>query len=183
MRFTRRPRCPYAVTGRKRAAAVRLQRRQRDRLPLLAPLIAETQPGIDEVMATRVAHWTEWEQDDRDRRAAKWREARAALGRHEPATRQALLGYWNGHKWLPGDPWYLLDLLHGFGKGRYLIEDGRVRPAAVVIPVSQAVAAFGPPKPLAGAWFGKRVPGPLRRPPHASVQESAMRLSTEGDEP
>lgn len=76
MRFTRRPRCEYAVTDRKRAAAVRLQRRQREKLPLLAPLIAEAQPGIDEVMATRVAHWVEWEQRDRDRRAAKWREAR-----------------------------------------------------------------------------------------------------------
>ena len=51
---------------------------------------------------------------------------------------------------------YLLDLLHGFSKGRLLIEDGQVRPAAVAIPVSQAIAAFGPPKPVAGGWFGKR---------------------------
>lgn len=57
MRFTRRPRCEYAVTDRKRAAAVRWQRRQRDSLPLLAPLIAEAQPGIDTVMAERVARW------------------------------------------------------------------------------------------------------------------------------
>jgi len=38
------------VTDRKWAAAVRLQRRQRDKLPLLAPLIAETQPSIDALM-------------------------------------------------------------------------------------------------------------------------------------
>jgi len=50
LRFTRRPRCEYTVTDRKWAAAVRLQRRQRDKLPLLAPLIAETQPSIDALM-------------------------------------------------------------------------------------------------------------------------------------
>ncbi len=160
MRFTRRPRCEYTVTGRKRAAAVRLQRRQRDKLPLLAPLIAEIQPPIDEVMTTRVANWITWEQADRDRRAALWRKARALLDRHEPATRRALLDYWNGHRWLPGDPSYLLDLLHGFETGRMVIDDGRARPAAVTIPVSQAVAAFGPPKPVSGGWLGRRAPGP-----------------------
>ncbi len=183
MRFTRRPRCEYAVTDRKRAAAVRLQRRQRDKLPLLACLIAETQPSVDEVMTTRVAHWTAWEQEDRVRRAARWREARALLAAHEPAARQALLHCWNGHKWLPGDASYLLDLLHGFGKGRYFIDQGRLRPAAVAIPISEAVAAFGPAKPLAGAWFGKRVHGPLRKPPHASEHGSPMRPFTEGEEP
>ncbi len=157
MRFTRRPRCEYAVTERKRAAAVRLQRRQRDKLLLLAPLIAEAQPGIDAVMAPRVANWVTSEQEGRDRRAAKWRRARATLDGHEPAVRRALLDCWNGHRWLPGDPSYLLDLLHGFEAGRHLIEDGRLRPASVVIPVSQAVVAFGPPKPASRAWFGKRL--------------------------
>lgn len=147
------------MTDRKRAAAVRLQRRQRDKLPLLASLIAETQPSIDAVMTSRVAHWITWEQNDRDRRASLWRRGRSELDRHEPATRRALLEYWNGHRWLPGDPMYLLDLLHGFGKGRYVIDHGTLRPAVVTIPVSEALAAFGPSKPVAGAWFGKRAPG------------------------
>ena len=51
MRFTHRPRCEYAVTDRKRAAAVRRQQRQRDGLPLLAPLIAAAQPSVEQVMA------------------------------------------------------------------------------------------------------------------------------------
>ncbi len=157
MRFTRRPRCPYTVTDRKRAAAVRLQRRQRDKLPLLAPLIAQAQPSIDAVMDARVASWITSEQQSRDHRAASWRRARAIFGGHEPAVRRALLDYWNGHRWLPGDPAYLLDLLHGFATGRYRIEDETVQPSSVVIPVSQAVAALGPAKPPAGAWFGKRV--------------------------
>ncbi len=156
MRFTRRPRCPYIVTDRKRAAALRLQRRQRDKLPLLAPLIAQAQPSIDAVMTGRVAFWITSEQHGRDHRAASWRRARTIIDRHEPTVRRALLDYWNGHRWLPGDPWYLLDLLHGFVTGRYRIEDGTVQPTAVVIPVSQAVAAFGPAKPIAAAWFGRR---------------------------
>ena len=155
MRFTRRPRCPYTVTDRKRAAAVRLQRRQRDKLPLLAPLIAQAQPSIDAVMTARVTHWIASEQRDRDRRAAQWREGRATLDGHDLATRRALLDYWNGHRWLPGDPTYLLDLLHGFETGRYVIDNRQLRPVSITISVSQAVAAFGPPKPLAGAWFGK----------------------------
>ena len=171
------------MTDRKRAAAARLQRRQRDKLPLLAPLVAETQPSIDEVMATRVAHWTEWEQRDRDRQAAKWRQARAVLDRHEPATRRALLDYWNGHRWLPGDPVYLLDLLHGFGKGRYLVEHGCVRPAAITIPVSEAVAAFGPSKPLAGAWFGTRVQGPPRMPAAPQARCGHARKETGHEDP
>jgi len=183
LRFTRRSRCEYTVTDRKRAAAVRLQRHQHDKLPLLAPLIAETQPSIDAVMTLRVAHWITWEQNDRDRRASMWRQARSELDRHEPATRQALLEYWNCHRWLPGDPVYLLDLLHGFGRGRTIIDEGRLHPAVVTIPVGEAVAAFGSTKPLAGAWFGKRVHGPLRKPPHAGAHDSPMRPLTEGEKP
>jgi len=156
MRFSRRPRREYTVTDSKRAAAVRLHRRHRDKLPLLASLIAETQPSIDHVMTTRVANWIVSEQKGRDRRAAQWRQGRALLDQHEPATRRALLDYWNGHRWLPGDPVYLLDLLHGFDRGHTIVEDGRLRPAVIMIPVSQAVAAFGPAKPLARAWLGKR---------------------------
>lgn len=158
MRFTRRPRCEYTVTDRKRAGVVRLHRRQRERLPLLGPLIAETQPGVEEVMTERVANWIRCEQAERDRRAASWRRARRLLDGHEPGTRRALLAYWNGHRWLPGDAAYLLDMLHGFAKGRLVVRDGRVCPDRVVIPVSEAVAAFGRPKPVALGWFGSRSP-------------------------
>ena len=48
MRFRRWPRVSaYEDTPRKRAALARAQRTQRDRLPLLAPLIAERQPSAD----------------------------------------------------------------------------------------------------------------------------------------
>ena len=138
MRFTRRSRCEYTVTDRKRAAALRLQRRQRDSLPLLARLIAETQPSIDEVMNARVSNWIVTMQRERDRRAASWRRARRALDGYEPALRRALLTYWNRHRWLPGDPSYLLDMLYGYETGRLVLDDGQIRPARVVIPVSEA---------------------------------------------
>ena len=154
MRFTRRPRCEYAVTERKRAAAARWQQRQRDSLPLLAPLIAVAQPSVEQVMAERVAHWDSTEQDCRDRRAGQWRRARRLLDEHAPAVRQALLAYWNGHRWLPGDPDYLLDMLHGFATGRLVLAEGTVRPAVTEIPASQALAAFGRGKPPARGWLG-----------------------------
>jgi hypothetical protein len=163
MRFTRRPRASYTITHRKRAAAARLQLRQREAHPLLAPLIAETQPGIDAVMADRAETWNRTEQDWRDRRASQWRRARRALDAYEPTTRRALLAYWNGHRWLPGDPAYLLDLLHGFRIGRLLLEHDQVRPAVVEVPVSMATATFGPEKPMARSWLGPpRNPGALR---------------------
>lgn len=61
-----------------------------------------------------------------------------------------MLDDWNGHRWLPGDTSYLLDLLHGFATGRMTVEDGQVRPVRVTITAAEAVAAFGPSKPVAG---------------------------------
>ena len=159
MRFARRPRAAYTVTDRKRAAAVRWQRRQREQLPLLGPLIAETQPPIDTLMAERVERWDRSEQNWRDDRARKWREGRRQLDGYDPATRRALLAYWNGHCWLPGDPSYLLDMLHGFRTGRLLIEDGLVRPAVVTIPASAATAAFGAAERVSKGWFGATARG------------------------
>ena len=165
MRFAQRPRCPYLVTDRKRAAASRLQRRQRDALPLLAPLIAETQPSIDFVMTERVAAWTKTEREERDRRARAWRKARRALDAdHDPDTRRTLLDYWNAHRWLPGDPSYLLDMLHGYAKGRLVIDDGQVRAARSIISPAEAVAAFGRPKPSASGWFCGRLASPGSAP-------------------
>jgi len=43
------------------------------------------------------------------------------------------------------------------------------------------VAAFGPAKPLAGTWFGKRVHGPLRRDAReAAADAEADQLGTRG---
>jgi len=156
MRFACRPRCAYIVTNRKRLAAARWQRRQRECFPLLGPLIAETQPSIDDVMDQRVQRWVVTEQANRDRRAAQWRTARGDIAARDPGVGHALLTYWNGHRWLPGDPSYLLDILHGFDHGRLVLLNGEIVAHRVVIPVGEAIAAFGSPKPVSGDWFGRR---------------------------
>ena len=154
MRFARQPRHAYVVTDRKRAAAGRAQRRQREALPLLAELVAEGQPPVEVVMAERLVRWAESEAAWRAQRAADWHRARRWIAVLPPAERAAVLAYWNGHRWLPGTPTYLLDTLHALATGRLVIADGTLQSVRAVIPVSEAVAAFGPAKPLAHGWLG-----------------------------
>ena len=123
MRFKRQPRHEYEDTRRKRLAALRWQQRERDRFPLLAAEIGRKQPGIDAIMAGRVDQWAETQQATRDRKAAQWREGRKAVDQMDPDTRRAVLAYWNGHRWLPGDPGYFLDMLHSIKTGR-LVRQG-----------------------------------------------------------
>lgn len=70
MRFRPWPRMSaYEDTPRKRAALARAQQTQRDKFPLLAPLIAEQQLSAEAGMARRAAWWPEVQQRNRDRRA------------------------------------------------------------------------------------------------------------------
>jgi hypothetical protein len=67
-----------------------------------------------------------------------------------------LLAHWNDHRWLPGDPVYLLDLLHGFEHGRIVIAGGTVRPARAVIDATDAAALDASSrKPIARGWLGR----------------------------
>lgn len=112
---------PFNDTGRKRAACARAQRREREAFPLLAPLIAEQQPSIEAIMAERASRWIVDQQDYRARRAAHWRQARARLGHYPPDIRAKLLAYWQGCKW-PGDPNYLMSMLHMFDTDRLSLD-------------------------------------------------------------
>lgn len=112
MRHRRWPRVSaYQDTPRKRAALARSQQHQHDRLPLLAPLIAEAQPDPEIEMARRGATWPEQQQHDRDRRAHDWRCARAKLAAHAQATRRVIAKLWRESPY-PAEPTYLLELLH-----------------------------------------------------------------------
>src|SRR3546814_15866583 len=112
MRFRRWPHVsPYEDTPRKRAALARAQQTQRDRFPLLAPLIAEQQPSAVAEMARRAAWWPEAQQRDRDRRARDWRRGRARLAGHGGNLRPVLIQLWRDSPY-PADPVYLLDMLH-----------------------------------------------------------------------
>jgi hypothetical protein len=118
MRFRRWPRVSaYEDTPRKRAALARAQQAQRDKLPLLAPLIEERQPSADAEMARRAAWWPRIQQRDRDRRAHDWRRARTRLAAYGDNLRPVLIRLW---RWCPypADPVYLLDLLHSVDTGR-----------------------------------------------------------------
>ena len=138
MRFRKRERYgAFQDTSRKRAAAGRAQQKQRDALPLFAEQIAEAQPSIDQVMADRAAQWEKAEAQQRAGRATAWRNARHRLAQFDEATRAAVLAYWNGHRWLPGDPSYLLDTMHSLERGRLVLDGDTLRPAQIVLPTRQ----------------------------------------------
>jgi len=74
MRFRTCPRpTPYEETGRKRAAFLAKQRREREALPPFAGVIADGQHSVEEEMARRAEIWPRRQQQDRDDRARKWR--------------------------------------------------------------------------------------------------------------
>ena len=156
MRFVRTPHVIYTVTDRKRAAALRWQQRQRDALPLFGELIAEQQPSIDQIMSERVERWEDSERIRRERRARQWRAGRRLVAAYPAEARRALLDYWNNHRWLPGDPSYLLDMIHGFKTGRLILAGGSIQQARIVISVAEATAIDGRCKPVSSGWLGKR---------------------------
>ncbi|HZU91402.1 MAG TPA: hypothetical protein VE993_19275 [Stellaceae bacterium] len=122
MRFRRWPRVSaFEDTPRKRAALARSQEAQRERLPLLRELIAERQPGADEVMAQRAERWAKAQQEERDRRAQLWRQARAQLAGYGDDLRRRLITLWKDATY-PADPAYLLDLLRAIDTGRIDLE-------------------------------------------------------------
>lgn len=124
MRFKVYGRSEFVDTRRKRLALERGRRRQREKLPLLAPIIREEQECTtpDEVMAARAEQWARTEQEWRDRRASDWRRARARLASYGENVRPRLLAYWQSCKW-PGDPVYLLSMMHMFDEGRLDIDE------------------------------------------------------------
>lgn len=126
MRFKRTARYEFQDTSRKRALVPVMQRKAREKLPLLGPLIAETQPDVDTVMQQRAEGWARSQRETRARKAADWWRARARLAGLPEEERKALLAYWNNHRWLPGDPTYLLSTIHSFQVGDLLLIDEQI---------------------------------------------------------
>lgn len=112
---------PYVDTQRKRAAAIRSQRLEREALPLFADMIAAGQQDIETVMAKRATAWDEWQQNFRDARAKKWRKARRRLFELGDNVRLTVRQLWKEAPY-PGSPEYLLDLMHGIETGRVDLE-------------------------------------------------------------
>ncbi len=122
MRFKRDRRHPFIDTPRKRAALRRKQEKERDALPLLADLVAETQPDEDEVVRGRAEAWEVQEHRDRTRRAQNWRRARRSLQAMSGNERKILTHAWNCAPY-PADPVYLLGFLHRYSAGRFALDD------------------------------------------------------------
>lgn len=118
MRFHRWPKPrPYEETGRKRAAFLARQRREREALPLFADMIAAGQHSVDDEMAHRAEAWLRRQRDDRDHRARKWREVRARLFGFDDAVRRAIRLAWRTCPY-PADPAYFGDLLTHIQRGQ-----------------------------------------------------------------
>lgn len=115
MRFDRFGQYEYQDTRRKRVAFLRKQVKEQERYPLFAEQIAAEQIDVDQEMAQRKAGWSKRFAEDRAQRAQKWRLGRAKLAQH--ASRDELLAYWQRCHW-PGDPSYLLSMLHMYDDGR-----------------------------------------------------------------
>ena len=118
MRFIKGARpTAYEETGRKRAAFLAKQRREREALPLFAGVNADGQHSVDEEMARRAEIWPRRQQQDRDDRARKWREARARLFAFDDGLRRVIRVAWRTCPY-PADPSYFADLLHQIGVGK-----------------------------------------------------------------
>jgi hypothetical protein len=110
LRFTRYPKGePYQVTPRKFAAARRAVQREKDRYPLFPELLKHQTP--EERLASIADERGRWWQETRDRHAKLWRKARRAWRELPAGRRAAIRRYWKicGR---PGDPVYLLTLIH-----------------------------------------------------------------------
>lgn len=123
MKFNKKQRYgPFEDTNRKRLALARKQRLEREKFPLFADVIKESQPDADCVMAERAVKFENWQQTFRNDRAASWRKARARLFSYGDNIRPVLRRLWDASPY-PKDPVYLLDMLHSYNVGRLDVEN------------------------------------------------------------
>lgn len=111
MRFDRfpRPRGLRPHTPQRIAAAARALQQARDRVPLFTDqLVTES---VAERLQRQDADTIRASQFLRQGYARAWREARRRLPALAPEARAGILREWQTHRWLPGTPEYLLDLL------------------------------------------------------------------------
>lgn len=118
MRFRSWPKpTAYEETSRKRAAFLTRQRRDREKLPLFADMIAAGQHSVDEEMARRAIWWPQQQQRMRDERAEVWRRARGRLFAFDAPERRTIRAAWRDCPY-PADPCSFADFLHQIEVGR-----------------------------------------------------------------
>lgn len=99
------------ITPRRLAAAKRALQRERDKMPLFADMIAETQPTPEERITKLDAGLIEQMIENRQEVAEKWREIRRKLREMPVDEREHLLWYWN-RSMMPADTTYLSGLIY-----------------------------------------------------------------------
>lgn len=117
----------YERTNRKLKAAERRLRLDREKFPLFAAEIAESQPTPEELLDARGKAFLENQQANRDREARNWWRARAELRAIPEPDRATFIRYWNRCK-CPGNAAYLLTYMNMFRDGRLIVHEGEVRP-------------------------------------------------------
>lgn len=148
MRFNKMSKYEFNDTQRKRMAYARKQKKEQERYPLFADEIAAQQIDVDTEMAQRKTRWSKQEVNDRARRSFDWRRARAKLAGYPIPERVQLRAYWQRCGW-PGDPTYLLSMLHMYENHRLDMnpptvretEENRVAVKAVIARIQARVAA------------------------------------------
>ena len=121
----------YERTNRKLKAAERRLRLDREKFPLFAAEIAESQPTPEELLDARGRAFVENQQANRDREARNWWRARAELRAIAEPDRAAFIRYWDRCK-CPGNAGYLLTYINMFRDGRLIVHEGEVRPRSDV---------------------------------------------------
>lgn len=121
----------YVRTNRKLKAAERRLRLDREKFPLFAAEIAESQPTPEELLDARGKAFVENQQANRDREARNWWRARAELRAIPEPGRAAFVRYWDRCK-CPGNAVYLLTYINMFRDDRLIVHEGEVRPRSEV---------------------------------------------------
>jgi hypothetical protein len=96
-------------------AARQALKREQDKLPLFAAMIAENQPSPEERIEKADLGTIESTRETRLKRAMQWRKIRRTLRLHPVEDRQGILTYWN-KKVYPLDPEYLADLIRSWAE-------------------------------------------------------------------
>ena len=99
----------YEVTPRKLAAAKKAIERDRERCGLFPEMMQFT--TVDDRVNAIARHRQLWVAERRQIQADGWRKARRLLRDLPPTTRAAVRRYW-AHGVFPGDPGFLLGLIH-----------------------------------------------------------------------
>lgn len=126
MKFHKTGRFPFKDTPRKRSYILIRQRKEREKFPLFADEIGESQRTQDEEMEDRAVRWAIAEAETRSKRARDWIVVRRMLKLLPDHERCAFLEYYYRVRF-PLDGSYMRCVLADGLRGGLVMVDGKVR--------------------------------------------------------